>query len=44
MSAADAIAAGSTYLVVGRPVIAAVDPRVAARSIASEIASALARR
>src|SRR5262245_61267335 len=34
MTAADAIAAGSTYLVVGRPIIAAPDPRAAAERIA----------
>lgn len=35
-SAAQALAAGSTYLVVGRPVIAAADPRAAAERIAAE--------
>jgi orotidine-5'-phosphate decarboxylase len=34
MTAADAIAAGSTYLVVGRPIIAVPDPRAAAERIA----------
>jgi orotidine-5'-phosphate decarboxylase len=34
MSAAQALAAGSTYLVVGRPIIAAADPRAAAERIA----------
>jgi orotidine-5'-phosphate decarboxylase len=36
MSAAQALAAGSTYLVVGRPIIAADDPRAAAERIAGE--------
>ncbi len=36
MSAAQALAAGSTYLVVGRPIIAAADPRAAAERIAAE--------
>jgi orotidine-5'-phosphate decarboxylase len=36
LSAADALAAGATYLVVGRPIIAAADPRAAAEKIAAE--------
>jgi orotidine-5'-phosphate decarboxylase len=36
---AAAIAAGSDYLVVGRPIIAAADPRAAAEAIVAEIAS-----
>jgi orotidine-5'-phosphate decarboxylase len=36
LSAADALAAGASYLVVGRPVIAATDPRAAAERIAAE--------
>ena len=36
LSAADALAAGATYLVVGRPIIAAANPRAAAEKIAAE--------
>ena len=39
MTAVGAITAGSSYLVVGRPVIAAPDPREAAEKIAAEIRS-----
>jgi orotidine-5'-phosphate decarboxylase len=39
MSPAEAIAAGSTYIVVGRPIIAAADPRAAAEAIAAEMGS-----
>jgi orotidine-5'-phosphate decarboxylase len=35
-SAAGALAAGATHIVVGRPIIAAADPRAAAEKIASE--------
>src|SRR5438094_9385135 len=42
MTPARAIAAGADYLVVGRPVTEAADPKVAADAIQSEIAQALA--
>jgi orotidine-5'-phosphate decarboxylase len=41
MGPGDAIKAGSTYLVVGRPIIAAADPRAAAQAIGDEIRTAL---
>jgi orotidine-5'-phosphate decarboxylase len=41
MTPARAIAAGSDYLVVGRPVMEAADPRAAAEAIQAEIAQAL---
>jgi orotidine-5'-phosphate decarboxylase len=41
MRAADALAAGASYLVVGRPVIAARDPRRAAEAIAAEAAGTI---
>jgi orotidine-5'-phosphate decarboxylase len=37
LSAAEAIAAGASYLVVGRPVVKAADPRAAALALASEV-------
>lgn len=40
MSAADALAAGASYLVVGRPIIGDRDPRAAAERIARECAAA----
>ena len=40
MTPAAAIAAGADYLVVGRPVIAAADPKAAATAIVAEIAAA----
>jgi orotidine-5'-phosphate decarboxylase len=42
MGPGEAIKAGSTYLVVGRPIIAAPDPRVAAEAIGAEVRHALA--
>jgi len=41
LSAADAIAAGSTYLVIGRPIVKSTDPAQAAALITSEIERAL---
>jgi orotidine-5'-phosphate decarboxylase len=43
ISPAEAIAAGADYLVVGRPITRAPDPRQAAEAIVEEIASALSR-
>lgn len=40
MTPADAITAGATHLVVGRPITAAEDPRSAAQAVLGEIASA----
>jgi orotidine-5'-phosphate decarboxylase len=44
MTPAAAIAAGADYLVVGRPVIAAADPKAAATAIVAEIAAAQAEQ
>jgi orotidine-5'-phosphate decarboxylase len=40
MTPAAAIKAGADYLIIGRPVIAAADPKVAAEAIVTEIAAA----
>jgi orotidine-5'-phosphate decarboxylase len=40
---AEAIRAGADYLVIGRPILAAPDPRAAAQAIIDEIASAMTR-
>jgi orotidine-5'-phosphate decarboxylase len=40
LSPADAARAGSSYIVVGRPILKAKDPAAAARSILAELASA----
>jgi orotidine-5'-phosphate decarboxylase len=39
LSAAEAVKAGATYIVVGRPIISAPDPAAAARSIVEELSS-----
>jgi orotidine-5'-phosphate decarboxylase len=41
MTPADAITAGADYLVIGRPIVQAKDPRAAAEAIVSEIARAI---
>ncbi len=40
MGPAEAVKAGATYIVVGRPIIAAPDPRAAAQAIVEELGSA----
>jgi orotidine-5'-phosphate decarboxylase len=37
MGPAEAVKAGATYIVVGRPVIAAPDPRAAAQAIVDQL-------
>ena len=37
LSAAEAVSAGATYIVVGRPIIASPDPLASARAIAREL-------
>jgi orotidine-5'-phosphate decarboxylase len=39
MTPASAIAAGADYLVIGRPIVAAADPRAAAEAVVAEIAA-----
>jgi orotidine-5'-phosphate decarboxylase len=41
MGPAEAIRAGASYIVVGRPIIAATDPVEAAESIAAELRGAI---
>jgi orotidine-5'-phosphate decarboxylase len=43
MTPAAAIVAGADYLVVGRPIVAAADPRAAAQAIVAEIAQQAAK-
>ena len=37
MGPAEAVKAGATYIVVGRPIIAAPDPKAAAQAIVNEM-------
>ena len=39
MSAAEAVQAGASYIVVGRPIVTAPNPRAAAELLAAEIAA-----
>jgi len=43
MTPGDAIRAGADYLVVGRPIVAAADPKAAAEAVQAEIAAAVKR-
>jgi orotidine-5'-phosphate decarboxylase len=43
MTPAAAVAAGADYLVVGRPILAAADPKAAANAIVAEIAQQASR-
>ena len=43
MTPAAAIAAGADYLVVGRPILAATEPKAAAEAIVAEIAQEVAK-
>ena len=38
MGPAEAVRAGASYIVVGRPIVAAADPRAVAETIVSELA------
>ena len=40
MGPAEAVRAGATYIVIGRPIIAAPDPKAAAQAIVNELSSA----
>jgi orotidine-5'-phosphate decarboxylase len=40
MSPADAVAAGASHLVIGRPITAAANPRAAAELIVSDLSAA----
>jgi orotidine-5'-phosphate decarboxylase len=44
MTPTAAIAAGADYLVVGRPILEAADPKAAAKAIIAEIADAAPQR
>ena len=44
MTAGEAVAVGASYIVVGRPIIAASNPKAAADRIAREVAETQARK